>query len=278
MGSGEMIGGERALLVGSRGRPGSTTTSAMRHSHSPLSEPRSSPEAWHRTAWPRCGRRPGRLERDAWFWGDAWHACSDDWGGLCGPGLGGVLCGFRARGVLRRQGRGPDRGLAGGADADVRAGAVRISWPRTCAPGGCPLPASWRRRWRAADAVFIAVGTPSRRGDGHADLSFVYQAAREIAAALVRLHGGGDQVDGAGGHRRRGRAHHPRDRPEARFRGRVEPGIPARGGGDRRLQAPRPDRHRHRGRARQGGDDRALPAARTSTRRRSCSRRGARRN
>jgi UDPglucose 6-dehydrogenase len=37
---------------------------------------------------------------------------------------------------------------------------------------------------RAADAVFIGVGTPSRRGDGHADLSFVYQAAREIAAAM----------------------------------------------------------------------------------------------
>lgn len=36
-----------------------------------------------------------------------------------------------------------------------------------------------------ADAVFIAVGTPSRRGDGHADLSYVCQAAREIAAALT---------------------------------------------------------------------------------------------
>ena len=35
-----------------------------------------------------------------------------------------------------------------------------------------------------ADAVFIAVGTPSRRGDGHADLSFVYAAAEEIAHAL----------------------------------------------------------------------------------------------
>jgi len=35
-----------------------------------------------------------------------------------------------------------------------------------------------------ADAVFIAVGTPSRRGDGHADLGFVHQAARDIAAAL----------------------------------------------------------------------------------------------
>jgi UDPglucose 6-dehydrogenase len=37
---------------------------------------------------------------------------------------------------------------------------------------------------RAADAVFIAVGTPSRRGDGHADLSYVFEAAREIAPAL----------------------------------------------------------------------------------------------
>jgi len=37
---------------------------------------------------------------------------------------------------------------------------------------------------RAADAVFIAVGTPSRRGDGHADLSYVYAAAREIAGQL----------------------------------------------------------------------------------------------
>ena len=34
---------------------------------------------------------------------------------------------------------------------------------------------------RNADAVFIAVGTPSRRGDGHADLSYVYAAAEEIA-------------------------------------------------------------------------------------------------
>ncbi|MES1985409.1 MAG: UDP-glucose/GDP-mannose dehydrogenase family protein [Pseudomonadota bacterium] len=35
-----------------------------------------------------------------------------------------------------------------------------------------------------ADAVFIAVGTPSRRGDGHADLSYVYAAAEEVAHAI----------------------------------------------------------------------------------------------
>jgi UDPglucose 6-dehydrogenase len=58
---------------------------------------------------------------------------------------------------------------------------------------------------RSADAVFIAVGTPSRRGDGFADLSFVYDAAREIAAELDGFTviatkstvpvGTGDQVD-----------------------------------------------------------------------------------
>ncbi|MBU1335687.1 MAG: UDP-glucose/GDP-mannose dehydrogenase family protein [Alphaproteobacteria bacterium] len=37
----------------------------------------------------------------------------------------------------------------------------------------------------AAEVVFIAVGTPSRRGDGHADLSYVHEAAREIAASVA---------------------------------------------------------------------------------------------
>jgi len=41
-----------------------------------------------------------------------------------------------------------------------------------------------REAIRGADAVFIAVGTPSRRGDGHADLSYVYAAAEEIAGLL----------------------------------------------------------------------------------------------
>lgn len=37
---------------------------------------------------------------------------------------------------------------------------------------------------RAAEIVFIAVGTPTRRGDGHADLSYVYQAAEELAGMI----------------------------------------------------------------------------------------------
>ena len=36
------------------------------------------------------------------------------------------------------------------------------------------------------DAIFIAVGTPSRRGDGHADLSYVYAASEEIADSIVK--------------------------------------------------------------------------------------------
>jgi UDPglucose 6-dehydrogenase len=56
-----------------------------------------------------------------------------------------------------------------------------------------------------AEAVFIAVGTPSRRGDGHADLSYVYAAAEEIAHAITGFTvivdkstvpvGTGDEVD-----------------------------------------------------------------------------------
>src|SRR5688572_5640629 len=38
---------------------------------------------------------------------------------------------------------------------------------------------------KGCEAILIAVGTPSRRGDGHADLSYVYAAARELAAALT---------------------------------------------------------------------------------------------
>jgi UDPglucose 6-dehydrogenase len=38
---------------------------------------------------------------------------------------------------------------------------------------------------KGADAVFIAVGTPARRGDGHADLTFVFEAVRELAKVIV---------------------------------------------------------------------------------------------
>ena len=46
------------------------------------------------------------------------------------------------------------------------------------------LASALRADGSGADAVFIAVGTPSRRGDGHADLSYVYAAAKEMAEHL----------------------------------------------------------------------------------------------
>ncbi|TCS61263.1 UDP-glucose dehydrogenase family protein [Varunaivibrio sulfuroxidans] len=50
--------------------------------------------------------------------------------------------------------------------------------------GRLSFTADLSRAVKKADAVFIAVGTPTRRGDGHADLSYVYTAAKEIAAAM----------------------------------------------------------------------------------------------
>ena len=62
-------------------------------------------------------------------------------------------------------------GLDGLVANNARAGRLRFTTDLETAVAG-------------ADAVFIAVGTPSRRGDGHADLSYVFQAARDVAAHL----------------------------------------------------------------------------------------------
>jgi UDPglucose 6-dehydrogenase len=63
-------------------------------------------------------------------------------------------------------------GLADLVQNNVRAGRLSFTTDLATAVAG-------------AEAVFIAVGTPSRRGDGHADLTYVYAAAREIVAALT---------------------------------------------------------------------------------------------
>ena len=63
-------------------------------------------------------------------------------------------------------------GLAELVGANVKAG--RLSFTTDLADG-----------IKGASAIFIAVGTPSRRGDGHADLSFVYAVAKEVAEHLA---------------------------------------------------------------------------------------------
>jgi UDPglucose 6-dehydrogenase len=74
----------------------------------------------------------------------------------------------------------------------LRAGRVPIYEPgldqllaRNAAEGRLSFTTDLAQAVDGADAVFIAVGTPSRRGDGHADLSYVYAAAREIALAAT---------------------------------------------------------------------------------------------
>jgi len=55
---------------------------------------------------------------------------------------------------------------------------------RNVAGGRLTFATDLSRAIDGAEAIFIAVGTPSRRGDGHADLSYVFAAAREIASEL----------------------------------------------------------------------------------------------
>ncbi|TNC72994.1 UDP-glucose dehydrogenase family protein [Rubellimicrobium roseum] len=76
--------------------------------------------------------------------------------------------------------------------AGLREGRIPIYEPgldallaRNVAEGRLSFTTDLREAVDGADAVFIAVGTPSRRGDGHADLSYVYAAAKEIAEAAT---------------------------------------------------------------------------------------------
>jgi UDPglucose 6-dehydrogenase len=75
--------------------------------------------------------------------------------------------------------------------ANLRSGEVPIFEPgieplvaRNVAEGRLSFSTDLAAAVHGADAVFIAVGTPSRRGDGHADLAYVHEAAAEIGAAL----------------------------------------------------------------------------------------------
>jgi UDPglucose 6-dehydrogenase len=76
--------------------------------------------------------------------------------------------------------------------AQLKAGKIPIYEPgleglvqRNAAAGRLAFTTDLRAAVAGAEAVFIAVGTPSRRGDGHADLSYVFAAAEEIALGLT---------------------------------------------------------------------------------------------
>jgi UDPglucose 6-dehydrogenase len=87
-----------------------------------------------------------------------------------------VVCVDKDEGKIARLQRGEipifEPGLDQLVESNVKAGRLSFTTDLAAAVAG-------------ADAVFIAVGTPSRRGDGHADLSYVFAAAEEIARALT---------------------------------------------------------------------------------------------
>ena len=117
------------------------------------------------------------------------------------------------------------------------------------------------RRSAQADAIFIAVGTPSRRGDGHADLSYVYAAAEEIAPLLDGFTvvvtkstvpvGTGDEIE----------AILKRARPDAEFAVVSNPEFLREGAAIEDFKRPGPGGGGPGGRARPAGDGRALPPA-----------------
>jgi UDPglucose 6-dehydrogenase len=87
-----------------------------------------------------------------------------------------VACIDKDAGKIERLRRGEmpifEPGLEALVESNTRAGRLSFGTDLAAATAG-------------ADAVFIAVGTPSRRGDGHADLSYVFAAAEEIGRALT---------------------------------------------------------------------------------------------
>ena len=92
---------------------------------------------------------------------------------------------------------------------------------------------------READAVFIAVGTPSRRGDGHADLSYVYAAAardRRRLSTASRSSSPSRRCRSAPATRSSGSCARPAGRRRCR---RLESGIPARRRGDPAISSVR---------------------------------------
>ncbi len=105
---------------------------------------------------------------------------------------------------------------------------------------------------KGAGAVFIAVGTPSRRGDGHADLSYVFAAAEEIATALTDYAVVVTKSTVPVGTSRKVEEIIRKARGDAALRHGLESGIPARRLGDRGFPpaGPRGGGLRHRAGAR----------------------------
>ena len=119
-------------------------------------------------------------------------------------------------------------------------------WRENVAAGRLAFTGDLAAAVHGAEAVFIAVGTPTRRGDGHADLSYVYAAAEQVARALTGYAVIVTKSTVPVGTGRRIAEIVRAARPGPGVRRRLQPRIPARGQRDRRLHAPRPRGDRRR--------------------------------
>ena len=159
--------------------------------------------------------------------------CGHDRLRLRGPGLRSLLRGVRRYRHLHRRGRRQDTRSARRSAPALRArpgrsgGAQCREWPPRlrhrirAGPPRRPTSSSWR--W----------APPSRRGDGHADLSYVYSAARDIAPHLRGYTVIVDKSTVPVGTARQGGAHCPRREPGCGFRRGVQSGVSPRGSRDR---------------------------------------------
>nr|WP_284289999.1 hypothetical protein [Angustibacter aerolatus] len=151
----------------------------------------------------------------------------------------------RRRGRRRRR---QDRAARRGEGAVLRARPARACssgpWP-PAACGSAPTTPSLADR----DVHFVCVGTPQRKGENAADLTYVDSAFGEPGQAPVVGDARRRQVDRAGGHRGPPAGHAARDRPGRRRRhAGLEPGVPARGLRGEGHAAPRPPGLRRGGR------------------------------
>ena len=108
--------------------------------------------------------------------------------------------------------------LQGGRDPDLRARPRRAGRAQHGRPAGCLHHRSRRCGRRRPTRCSSPSARPSRRGDGHADLTYVFAAAEEIADALDGYDRRRHQVDRAGRHRARGASRSSAQRrPDAEF-------------------------------------------------------------